>query len=94
MVRKFAPYNLKKLFERVEMKKAIFLFFILLMCSSCSNKPHEYTKADCFEEHICKEGMEIIFDGETTKRIITKETCLQHNYQWKEEIKACYTYKN
>ena len=79
------------------MKKLTFiirLFFIglasvglLYFCNSNSVKVDEYS---CDEAGVCPEGIKYTIEHDTF--IINKETCLQHNKQWKEDIKACYMY--
>lgn len=74
------------------MKKIICLcIFTCLFCSACINKPYQYTEKDCFEDHICKEGISIIFEGETLPSVISKDTCIKHNYKWNEKTKTCFT---
>lgn len=69
------------------MKKIIFLLFIICVIScGCSKK--ELSMLDCVEFGLCKEGLQTFLDDQ--KITVTKELCLQNNYRWYEDTRACY----
>lgn len=43
---------------------------------------------DCVEFGLCKEGLQTFLDDQ--KITVTKELCLQNNYRWYEDTRACY----
>lgn len=69
------------------MKNILFLLFIIsFICCGCGNK--ELTRLDCVEFGLCREGLQTyIEDKEIT---VTKEFCLQNNYRWYEDTRACF----
>lgn len=71
--------------------------FIALVCFACffyflgTANRNEITldKLDCDEFGICKEGLEYIYKGNTY--IFNKDNCIKHNFEWREDLNACYT---
>ena len=63
----------------------LLLFFVVLK---------DFKPNYCIEDGNCYEG-DTIFDGDIGKEIvITKEYCIENNYEWHEENKMCKTSYN
>ena len=75
------------------MKKALIFACLLaitffVVCCFIPKEPPTLSDLDCNEYGMCKEGIAYTIKDETF--IISKETCLQHNRKWREDLSACY----
>ena len=72
-----------------KMKKIITTIFLLLfICSGCTDD--KLGKQDCAEAGVCAEGLEYSINNDTF--IVSKETCINHNKKWNDDLKVCYMY--
>ena len=72
------------------MKKLLFIlgiFLVIVFVVIQFLPAHSPTFDDCMELGLCAEGLKLKDDGEDF--VMTKEYCLEHKYEWLDDVSAC-----
>lgn len=66
---------------------AILLILLILTISFCKKLGFFDDKDACLDSGVCKAGLTIKIDGQEI--IINKQSCIEHNGQWREKYNDC-----